>query len=54
MDSIIRGTNAIVGVKIKDDDVDFSKLTNLEMYLTQYGNKRSVNSYGERCLYGTR
>lgn len=42
MDSIIRGTNATIQLKIKDD-IDFSTITSLELYLDQPGNKMIFN-----------
>lgn len=37
MDSIIRGTNATIRLTLKDD-IDFSTITSLELYLDQRGN----------------
>ena len=37
MDSIIRGTNATIQFEITDD-IDFSKLSSLELYIRQAGN----------------
>lgn len=37
MDSIIRGTNATIRLTLKDD-IDFSTITSLELYLDQPGN----------------
>jgi len=37
MNSIIRGTNATIRLTLKDD-IDFSTITSLELYLDQTGN----------------
>ena len=42
MDSIIRGTNATIQIKIKDE-IDFSTITSLELYVDQPGNKMIFN-----------
>lgn len=36
MDSIIRGTNAYISIKIKDD-IDLHNLSKVELHLRQYG-----------------